>query len=963
MRGTIPKFSARNLVNVTLCQHYPDALEGLTLSEEYLIAKCHPVGVVVKLRPGGRSSPVNYYALRGHFIVIPQDPGPLLQILPSTELRLHTLIKVFWLGNRSPTDTDLNPFLLVRKQRVLAALHYLVCHNQVYSGVTINHSMMDEWADDFIPTELRDSIVRVDDTDHHEREGYTVNLQEGNYENDFQAAEADPSEPGAGALLMTGSVTTDINGERQNPDLRILDTLMDLVENRSQVTNISDHRRTPLIRYTIRGAATLVNHWDDPLFFHSCLPNPISDRFARHKTFMYLLYDVIQLRGASLGNSLLVIRHHWRSVSRDIECLTVVKLKNAAEALAAGRNVEDPTIKRLLRHIAIIGVRVPGSFSQKMLLRSQARGLTVREGMLAIWLTLNPSDLQNPLVLILAGIEYDSAVFPAAAAAVRQAVVTSNPVAVAQFFHHTCKGILDGLLRSESGGIGIFGDVSNYFGVVETNGRGMLHLHTLVWVRGNLRFTTMREQVLSDSGFAARMIRYLETIIVQSVDESKPDNHEGCSLNIPSSASGAQSDQQFLQASADDANFVARKKQIHSRHHSATCFKYRLRGTAKNACRFGMPRDLVSESKVDDLGMIHLRRNHAWVTAWNPAIASCNRSNHDISWVPTVSKSLSLLYYITNYATKDDVSPLQIVLKASLLKQSIDYAKSTESPTATDLRLREKGMDSFALRCFNALSHDREISGVQVASTLLQLPSYYTDGPDSMAEEPCTYDNDTAPASIFDNYKWRGPHLASLTLFEYGMLVRTKSLGDSIATDFDFDAMHPRYGTHVQRIARTRSQIATVTFVGQLTEFQTAEDSVPGGNPTTTAIANDIAEVLLGLFVPWQQLAPHFQHCAAAAAAKRDACAQVWATVEPMLAPHIQNFAKNVGLLRKSKEDCRADAELWKRSGRASDSFDRDMDDLDPTDLATDNDEPFQNADEAFNANTLLAAFHSLYKS
>jgi hypothetical protein len=272
MRGSIPKFSAKNLVNVTLCQHYPHELEDLTLSEEYLIAKCHPLGVVIKLRPGGCSSPLSYHALRGHFIVIPQDPGPLLKILPSPELRLHTLIKVFWLGNRPPTDTDLTPFLLVRKQRVLAALHYLICYNHVYRDVRVNHPMMDEWADDFIPTELRDSIVCVDESDHHEREGYTVNLQEGNYENDFQAAEADASDPGGGALLMTGSVTTDINGERQNPDLRILDTLMDLVANRSLVTDQPDHRRTPVIRYTIRGRTTLVNHWDDPYYFTAAFP-------------------------------------------------------------------------------------------------------------------------------------------------------------------------------------------------------------------------------------------------------------------------------------------------------------------------------------------------------------------------------------------------------------------------------------------------------------------------------------------------------------------------------------------------------------------------------------------------------------------------------------------------------------------------------------------------------------------
>ena len=134
-RDTIPKFSAKNLVNVTLCQDYPSALEGLTLTEEYLIAKCHPLGVVLKLRPGRRSSPVNYHALRGHFIVIPQDPGPLLDILPSPELTLHSLIKVFWLGARPPVDSDLNPFLVVRKSKVLAALEYLVQHNHLHSSL------------------------------------------------------------------------------------------------------------------------------------------------------------------------------------------------------------------------------------------------------------------------------------------------------------------------------------------------------------------------------------------------------------------------------------------------------------------------------------------------------------------------------------------------------------------------------------------------------------------------------------------------------------------------------------------------------------------------------------------------------------------------------------------------------------------------------------------------------------
>jgi hypothetical protein len=286
LRGSVPKFSAKNLVNVTLCQHYPDALEDLTLTEEYLIAKSHPVGVVLKLRPGGQTSPANYRALRGHFIIIPQDPKPLLQILPSPDLQFAGLIKVFWLGNRPPSTDDLQPFLLVRKHKVLAALQYLVRCNPLYQDVTINHSAVDEWPDDFVPSDLQQEIVYLGESDHHERAGYTVNLQEHNYENDWQAAEDHPDHPTGYSLPVTGSVLTDINGERQNPDIRLLNTVRSLVDDRppeaqshhpsaghaDHTHQFSGSREPPVIRFAIHGQAPLLNQWQDPYYFISAFP-------------------------------------------------------------------------------------------------------------------------------------------------------------------------------------------------------------------------------------------------------------------------------------------------------------------------------------------------------------------------------------------------------------------------------------------------------------------------------------------------------------------------------------------------------------------------------------------------------------------------------------------------------------------------------------------------------------------
>ncbi|CAG7954145.1 unnamed protein product [Penicillium nalgiovense] len=384
-----------------------------------------------------------------------------------------------------------------------------------------------------------------------------------------------------------------------------------------------------------------------------------------------------------------------------------------------------------------------------------------------------------------------------------------------------------------------------------------------------------------------------------------------------------------------------------------------------------MPRENLPSSKIDDLGVIHLARNHPWVNPWNPSIAS--------------------FYYITNYATKDDVSPWQMIAKGALLKQAIEKAKTAVPPTATDLRLRERDMDNFALRCFNSLAHEREVSGVQVASTLLHLPSYYTvnskfvrvnlwwlrhyvsdlrrqtgtdhDSSAGIADEPCAFQTgDVVPVSLFDNYKWRGFDLAAFSLFEYCMLVQIRKKQRNRSDHFDFDPSHPKGSACFQHVARAQSQIATVTFDGQLTQCQTSEDSIRGGHPMTDAIANDLAEIFLGLFVPWENLRDIFlcePH-------ETDFFSRVWSSVKPTLAPHIQEFAANIELLRKSKEDCQVDARL-RQTNHPAEVSDRHIDHIDSADLdpedAQDDGSFITPEDERFTAETLIAAYHTVSKT
>lgn len=135
-----------------------------------------------------------------------------------------------------------------------------------------------------------------------------------------------------------------------------------------------------------------------------------------------------------------------------------------------------------------------------------------------IWLTINPSDLRDPLILKLAGENVSPSISASDMSRLRQKIALSNPVAVAQFFDRVCRGVLDGLLHTNTGNIGNLGDVSNYYGVVESNGRGMLHLHCFVWLRANINLDDLRQRTLADPDFAARIIRFTERIISHSIE-------------------------------------------------------------------------------------------------------------------------------------------------------------------------------------------------------------------------------------------------------------------------------------------------------------------------------------------------------------------------------------------------------------------------------------------------------------
>ncbi len=85
--------------------------------------------------------------------------------------------------------------------------------------------------------------------------------------------------------------------------------------------------------------------------------------------------------------------------------------------------------------------------------------------------------------------------------------------------------------------------------------------------------------------------------------------------------------------------------------------------------------------------------------------------------------------------------------------------------------------------------------------------------------------------------------------------------------------------------------------------------------------------------------------------------------MEPTLSPYNRNFASNIKLLRKSKEDSRINAVLRRAINLFKDTFDHNLNSKGAADLDSDVKEPLDTLNKDFSTKTLIAAYYSIAMS
>jgi len=219
------------------------------------------------------------------------------------------------------------------------------------------------------------------------------------------------------------------------------------------------------------------------------------------------------------------------------------------------------------------------------------------------------------------------------------------------------------------------------------------------------------------------------------------------------------------------------------------------------------------------------------VNRYNEAMIIGLRHNIDLSCVPTSTKFLALVYYITNYATKLNTPMYERLALAAEVMADTERLGSD----ANELR-------KYFLKLANKVFTHRELSGVEVMSYLLKQPTDYTNvkdwtylyvnslywavwrrWPGLRKLAGCEVEDEGETVRMgsrgrqlnhVEAYAWRGSALRGICLYDYmGFIELVKTCAG--AHVFPWETEDPMYARWTQK-PRSPGEGATVVVIGNL---------------------------------------------------------------------------------------------------------------------------------------------------
>ncbi|THG93982.1 hypothetical protein EW026_g7391 [Hermanssonia centrifuga] len=528
-----------SLANNLWIGRIPWELARLTVPEQLLVSLLHPRVFVFKLFPRDKDvRPEDaslQRAMRGNISTYEQDVAGVAamvqgRLMPRPASILSSIITITYIGKDVLRKAWLQRTFRVRREVVRQALLWLKRENPKYYGhIDIDERRLELLPEDDVPPEIMDVVRQTTDvglvdqesagyvpTDE-ESNGFPMPQDEGNGGTRGDVTDADPD---VIPFQVSGSIDTDLTNLTGN-DLMMwgLANLWNKGEEGGYAVRHGSQavRDLPPLRQETgasldpgsqrnyfemafpclfpygTGGVELPRTIAVPFVTHvRWLLQYFDRRFRRHETLPFVAFGILQKRAALQHAHVQIRRKDFERDGRVMASLTAAQLEAARQQEEKGIPITDPAVCILRKHVHATAGRVMGTDQSRYNLRSEIRATGLEHGPPSIWSTWNPSDMNCPLAQVLCGEDIDLDKFDATLGPdknQRAKNVASDPYAAAKFFHFTVQTILETLAQVKAskfqveGAPGIFGEVAAYFGTVEAQGRGTLHLHILIWLK------------------------------------------------------------------------------------------------------------------------------------------------------------------------------------------------------------------------------------------------------------------------------------------------------------------------------------------------------------------------------------------------------------------------------------------------------------------------------------------------
>ena len=383
-------------------------------------------------------------------------------------------------------------------------------------------------------------------------------------------------------------------------------------------------------------------------------------RFRKHEIFPFIVFGISQRRQALSSARIQMQRQTFEREARVISTITAEKLDLAKCEEDRGLPISDETVRALKKHVYATAARIPGSDQSRYRLRSQIWSTSTVLGPPSLWITINPSDLHDPIAQVFAGEEIDMDNFMSTLGpdkAKRAKNIADDPYAAAKFFHFMITTILETLFQVKvtsaqvKSGMGVFGRVAAYFGTVESQGRGTLHLHLLVWLKhvpfpeeiaALLRTDTFRERVAAY--IRANFRAYLPGLESAESVAKIPHNNE-VSYSRPPNPDRIDYDEEISRSELS----LARMEQVHTCK-PRRCLIYDRQNQL--VCKRRAPFEISADDFITETGLCGPKRLYGYINAWVPSILINARCNNDGKFLTSGAETKNITFYVTSYAAK-----------------------------------------------------------------------------------------------------------------------------------------------------------------------------------------------------------------------------------------------------------------------------------------------------------------------